>query len=340
MLETLKKLCKLSGPSGFEDEVREYILEKATAYADSVMTDSMGNLIVTKAGAKKDAPRILICAHMDEVGLIITGADDDGCLRFDFLGGIDRRVIIGKRVFIGNAKVPGIVGLKAYHLVDREEEKTVPKRTEMYIDIGCASKDEALKLVSLGDYAVFDSGVVEFGEGFIKARAIDDRAGCAAMLKLLEQELPCDCTFAFTVQEEVGTRGAKIAAARVCPDYALILETTTAADLPEVSEGKRICRLGGGPVIPFMDKGTLYTPMLYRLLTELADKNGIRWQTKNVIAGGTDASAIQRSGLGAAVAGIAVPVRNIHSPASVAKISDFEDIPRLAKLFLEAVCEF
>lgn len=339
MLDTLKTLCRLDGPSGFEDEVRNYILERALPHAESVITDSMGNLIVTKSGAKKDGPCVLVCAHMDEVGLIITGADDDGSLRFDFLGGIDRRVIIGKRVFIGKSKVPGVVGLKAYHLVDREEEKTVPKRTEMYIDIGCSTKDEALKLISPGDYVVFDSDVVEFGEGFIKARAIDDRAGCAAMLKLLESELPCNCAFAFTTQEEVGTRGAKIAAARVRPDYALILETTTAADLPEVSEGKRICRLGGGPVIPFMDKGTLYTPGLYRLLTELADKNGISWQTKTVIAGGTDASAIQRSGHGAAVAGIAVPVRNIHSPACVAKISDFEDIPRLARLFLEAVSE-
>jgi len=339
MLETLKTLCRLDGPSGYEDGVRDYILQRALPYAEKVSTDAMGNLIIMKSGKKKDAPKVLVCAHMDEVGLIITRVEDEGDLRFDFLGGIDRRVIIGKRVFIGKDHVPGVVGLKAYHLVDKEEEKTVPKREEMYIDIGCASKEEALKLVSLGDYAVFDSDPVEFGDGYLKARAIDDRVGCAAILKLLEMDLPCDCAFVFTAQEEVGCRGSKTLAAQLGPDYALILEGTTAADLPDVSKGKRVCKLGSGLVIPFMDKGSIYTPELYKLLTELADKHDIKWQTKTFISGGTDASSIQRGGFGAKVAGIAAPVRNIHSPACVTRISDFERMPELAMLFLEAVSQ-
>lgn len=335
MLDTLKTLCYLSGPSGYEDEVRDYILERVLPHAESVATDAIGNLIVMKKGRISGGPKILLCAHMDEVGVIVTDIGDDGYLRFDCLGGIDRRVLIGKKVYLGRDRIPGVIGLKAYHLVDRDEEKSVPPLREMYIDIGCADGKAARELISLGDYGVFDDSVVEFGQGFLKAKAIDDRVGCAALIKLLEGELPCDCAFAFTVQEEVGTRGAKIAANRLAPDYAIILEGTTAADLPEVPDGKRICRLGGGLVIPFMDRGTLYTPALYKTLTELADKNGIKWQTKTMIAGGTDASAIQRSGAGTAVVGIAAPIRNIHSPASMAKISDFEDMPRLALLLLE-----
>ncbi len=335
MLETTKTLCYLSGASGCEDEVRDYILERILPFTDAITTDSMGNLIVTKRGKVSGGKRILLCAHMDEVGVIITGIDDDGYLRFDFLGGVDRRVIIGKRVYIGKDRIPGVIGIKAYHLVDKEEEKTVPKREEMYIDIGCASADEAKELVALGDAGVFDDSVYEFGDGYLKAKAIDDRVGCAAMIKLLESELPCDCTFAFTVQEEIGTRGAKIAANRICPDVAIVLEGTTASDLPDVPEGKKICKLGEGLVIPFMDRGTIYSRSLYKTVTELADENGIKWQTKHMIAGGTDAAAIQRSGIGVDTIAISAPIRNIHSPASIAKISDFEAMPKLALLLLK-----
>ena len=339
MLDTLKTLCYLSGASGFEDEVRDYILERVMPYADGIVTDTMGNLIISKKGKTNCGRKILLCAHMDEVGLIITGIDDDGFLRFDFIGGVDRRVVIGKRVYIGKDRVHGVIGIKAYHHVDKDEEKDVPKLDELYIDIGVKSKEEAKELIALGDPAVFDDSVLEFGEGFLKAKAIDDRVGCAAMIKLIENELPCDCTFAFTVQEEIGTRGARIAAARVNPDVAIILEGTTAADLPEVPQGKCICALGDGLVIPFMDKGAVYSRGLYRTITELADKNSIRWQTKTMIAGGTDAQAIQRSGNGVDTIAISAPMRNIHSPACIAKISDFEDMPRLALLLLEALTD-
>ena len=339
MIETLKTLCDLSGASGYEDEVRDYILERVLPYASKIDTDSMGNLIVFKKGACTPARKVMLAAHMDEVGVIITGIDEDGYLRFDFLGGVDRRVIIGKRVFIGRDSVPGVIGIKAYHLVDKEEEKTVPKREEMYIDIGAKSRDEANELVNLGDPGVFDDVIVEFGDGFLKAKAIDDRVGCAAMIKLLEGPLPCDCTFVFTVQEEIGTRGAKVAAAAVQPNVSIVLEGTTAADLPGVPEGKRICRLGEGIVIPFMDRGTVYSPALYKTVTELADKNGIRWQTKTMIAGGTDASVIQRSGSGVDTIAISAPIRNIHSPASIAKITDFQVMPRLALLLLEELAK-
>lgn len=339
MLDLLKTLCYLSGASGCEDEVRDYILERVMPYSDSILTDSIGNIIVTKKGRVSGGKKVLICAHMDEVGIIITGIEDDGYLRFDSLGGVDRRVVIGKRIYIGRDRVRGVIGIKPYHLVDKDEEKKVPDRTDMYIDIGVKSKDEASELISLGDAGVFDDSVLEFGNGFLKAKAIDDRVGCAAMIQMIESSLPCDCTFAFTSQEEVGTRGAQIVASRVNPDIAIILEGTTAADLPEVPDGKRICALGDGLAIPFMDKGAIYSRTLFKTVTELADRNGIKWQTKTMIAGGTDSRAIQRGGTGAETIAISAPIRNIHSPSSIAKISDFEDMPKLAMLLLEHIAE-
>lgn len=335
MLDTLKTLCSLSGVSGCEDEVRNYIWERILPLADSVDTDPMGNIIAFKKGRVSPSKKIMVCAHMDEVGIIITGFGEDGSLRFDFVGGVDRRVCIGQRVRIGGGALPGVIGIKAYHLVDRDEEKTVPKVSELYIDVGADSEEKARGLVSLGEYGCFDSGVTEFGEGFLKARAIDDRVGCAAMLKLLEGDLPCDCHFVFTVQEEVGARGARTAAARIGADAALVLEGTTASDLPDVPESKRICALGGGLVIPFMDRGTIYSRELYALATGLAEKHHVKWQTKTMIAGGTDAQAIQRSGAGVETLAISAPIRNIHSPAGVANISDFTDMPKLTALILE-----
>lgn len=337
MLETVKKLCSLSGVSGYEDEVRSYIIGRARELADTVSTDCMGNVFAFKKGIAEAGKTVMVCAHMDEVGLIVTDIEKEGYLRFACVGGIDRRVLIGKKVFVGDGKVPGITGIKAFHMVTAEEEKNVPAVEDMYIDIGASSREEAEKLVRLGDAVAFDGECYEFGDGYLKAKAIDDRVGCAAMLKLLERELPCDTWFVFTVQEEVGTRGAAAAAFSVNPDIALILEGTTAADLPEVGEGKSICSLGGGVVIPFMDGGTIYDRGLTSKLGRIADENGIKWQTKRRIAGGTDASVIQRSRGGTAVAAVSCAVRNIHSPVSVAKIADFESMPILAELFLKNV---
>jgi endoglucanase len=259
---------------------------------------------------------------------------DDGYLRFDCVGGIDRRVLIGKRVYVGPDRLCGVIGIKAYHLVDRDEEKKVPKIEDMYIDIGCTDRQEAEKAVNLGDCCTFYDSVVEFGQGYLKAKAIDDRVGCAAMIKLIESDLPCDTYFAFTVQEEVGTRGATVAAYSVQPEVALVLEGTTATDLPDIGEAKRICTAGDGVVIPFMDGGAIYDRGMYAMLSRIADENNIQWQTKHRIAGGTDARAVQRSLAGVRVGGIACAVRSIHSPASVGKISELEDMLKLAEQFM------
>ena len=337
MLETLKTLCALPGASGTEDAVRDYIKTRVAPYADDIKEDVMGNLIVFKKGARKPSKSLMLAAHMDEVGVIVAGVTDDGYLKFSCVGGIDRRVLIGKTVLIGNNSVFGVIGNKAVHLVKRDERDKIPLLDDMYIDIGAKDKQAALKQVSLGDTGVFDSAVTLFGDGFIKAKAIDDRFGCAVLIKLLESPLPVDCTFVFTVQEEAGTRGAFTAAFGVAPDIALIVEATTAADLPAVPSNKKVCAAGKGAVIPFMDGATIYDRELFKLLTSLAETNDVPWQTKTYISSGTDAAAVQRSRAGVMTAGIAAPVRNLHSPSCVAKISDLDAIYKLAELFMAEI---
>ena len=210
MLNTLKELCLLNGVSGDEDEVRRYLVSRVKSRATHFHADAIGNLIVFKKGKKSTGNRLMLAAHMDEVGIIATRITEDGFLKFDFVGGVDRRVAIGKPVVIGEKKVPGVIGLKAVHLVSREERKKAPKTESLYIDIGAKDKESAEQLVELGDYGAFVCQPEEFGDGLFKARAIDDRVGCAIMLKLLEEDLPLDVTFAFTAQEEVGTRGIKM----------------------------------------------------------------------------------------------------------------------------------
>ena len=339
MVNTLKTLCALSGVSSFEDEVRNYIRERVAPFATELCVDTMGNLIVFKKGAKATGNKLMLCAHMDEVGLIVKSITEDGYLKFGCVGGIDRRVLLGKRVALGDKKVTGIIGLKAIHLTTAEERKKVPKLEEYYIDIGVKDRESAEKLVNIGDCGVFVSDVVEFGDGMLKAKAIDDRVGCAVLVRLLEEDLPMDCTFVFSVQEEVGTRGAFGAAFSVTPEIAMVLEGTTAADNPALDECCQVCWPGKGPVISWMDGGAIYDRELFELLRDLADKNGVPWQMKHYLAGGTDASAIQRTKAGVRVTGISAAVRYLHAPSSVASISDMEHMLTLARLFIRAVAE-
>ena len=219
MIQCLETLCALNGVSGDEGQVRSYIRGWAEEHADSVRTDALGNLIVFKRGRKAAENRLMLCAHMDEVGVIVTRATDEGFLKFDFVGGVDRRVALGKPVELGPGRVPGVIGMKAIHLLSREDMKKVPKTDALYLDIGASSREEALSMVPLGTCGAFVGPPERFGEGLFKAKAIDDRVGCAVMLELLREKLPMDVTFAFTAQEEVGTRGAFGAAFSVTPEW-------------------------------------------------------------------------------------------------------------------------
>ena len=316
--------------------MRNYLIERARPYADSLRVDALGSLIVFKKGAKPTGNRLMLCAHMDEVGLIVRSVTEEGCLKFGCVGGIDRRVLLGKRVEVGENHVHGVIGLKPIHLTTAEERKKVPPLKDYYIDIGAKDKEEALAQVEIGDCCVFAGDVAEFGDRMLKAKAIDDRVGCAVLLKLLEEDLPVDCTFAFTVQEEVGTRGAFGAAFSVTPEIALVLEGTTAADTPALDPSRQVCAPGGGPVLSWMDNGAIYDRGLFERLRALAEENHIPWQMKHYVAGGTDGRTIQRTKSGVRVAGISAAVRYLHAPSSVCSLDDVEHILDLARLFIRS----
>lgn len=330
MLETLKTLCSLQGASGREDAVRDYLIERIWLHAEYEV-DALGNLLVHKKGAQRAKKKVMLAAHMDEVALIITYITEDGYLKFSPVGGIDPRVLFGRSVFVGDQKLPGVIGAMPVHLLEKDDLKKIPDFEKLYIDIGASSADQAKEAVHLGDIAYFDSPFMPFGERRIKAKALDDRAGCAILLEMIESDLPFDLDFAFTVQEEVGLRGAGAAAFRLDPDYAIVVETTTAADIAGVQPHKRVCALGKGAVISFMDKSTLYDRRLYDFAFSLAERKNIRCQTKTLVAGGNDAGAIHKSRGGVKTITISVPCRYLHSPSCVIEEGDLYDTADLVR---------
>ncbi|MDE7194937.1 MAG: M42 family peptidase [Oscillospiraceae bacterium] len=336
MLDKLKEICSLNGASGDESRVREYI--KARITADEIVTDNLGNLLVFKRGKKSPKNRIMFAAHMDEVGFMITDITEEGFLRFGAVGGIDPRVVLGRGLELANG-VKGVVGTKATHQQSAEERKKAPEFEELMLDIGAADRADAEKYAARGDYAYFCDEFFGFGDGFIKGKALDDRAGCLIMMDMINSGLEYDAWFAFTVQEEVGTRGAKAAAFTVAPDISVVLETTTACDISGVSGEKRVCELGKGAVVSFMDRGTVYDRGLYGLALELAEQNGIPAQTKTLVAGGNDSGAIHVSRGGVRTCAISLPCRYLHSPSCVIKESDYGAVKALAEKMLNAAAE-
>lgn len=336
MIEKLKEICGINGSSGDERRVREYIMSKINA--DEINVDNLGNLIVFKRGKKRPTKRIMFAAHMDEVGFMITDVTDEGFLRFGAVGGIDPGVVIGRGIVLESG-AKGVIGTKAVHQQSSDERKKFPDFDEMYIDIGTKTREEAEKIAPRGSYAYFDDDFFAFGDGFVKGKAIDDRAGCLIMMDIINSELEYDAYFVFTSQEEIGTRGAKAAAYTVNPDIAFVLETTTACDIADVGGSKKVCQLGKGCVVSFMDRGTIYDKKLYHLAFETAEKHGIAVQTKTLVAGGNDSGAIHVSRGGVRTCALSVPTRYLHSPSCVAKVSDIEATAALAKEMLHAVAE-
>ncbi len=328
----VKELVSLNAPSGFEDEVRDFIKDKITA--DEIYTDSIGNLICRKKGNGK---KVMVCAHMDEVGFIITQVTDVGFLRFETLGGIDTSVLSSKKVLIGKDRIPGIIGAKAIHLQSADEANAPIKKKDLYIDIGAKNKEEAEKLVSMGDYATFDGEYTAFGENMIKAKALDDRTGCAIMMELMKDEYESDMYFVFSVQEEVGLRGANVAAHNINPDIALVIEGTTCSDVHGSKPHNTVTTSGGGAVMTAVDMAAISDKKYFDFITKIAVENNIKLQIKRTTAGGTDAGAIQRSNSGVKTAVLAVPCKYIHSGVSVMNYSDFEAVYELSKAVLKNI---
>lgn len=338
-MERLKKLTALRGVSGFEDEVRAYVLQEAEELADEVRVDALGSVIALKKGTEHPEKVVMVAAHMDEVGFIITSVEDRGTLRFATVGGIDSRVLQSKRVLIGEKRVPGVIGSMAIHLLEAKDMGPL-KVNQLYIDIGCTSKAEAEALVKPGDTAVFDSDFVTFGDGLVKCRALDDRVGCGVLLSALEQRYPVTLAAVFTVQEEIGCKGATAAAFAVNPDAGIVLEGTTCADMHGVDEGLKVTRIGQGPVVSIMDRAAIPNRPFREFVTAAADEYGIPWQYRQGAFGGTDAGALQRAKGGRPVANIAVATRYIHSPVNVISQADYLNAQTLLKRVLERMDRF
>lgn len=333
MLKLIKELSLLNGTSGREDRVREFIINEVKDFASNIETDPLGNLIVFKKGKKVPRYRVMLDAHMDEVGFMITNINSDGTLNIERIGGIDKRVLIGRAVKIGENGINGVIGIKPIHMTKADKKLDMPEN--LYVDIGVESRAEAEKLVSLGDCAYFNSEFVEFGDGFIKGKALDDRAGCAILINMIKSELPYDMYFNFAVGEEVGLGSAGTAAYRINPDYAIVVETTTAADLADVPESKKVCKLGEGAVISFMDRRTIYSKELFDRAFELAEKHGIKAQVKSMIAGGNNAGVIHKTAGGIKTLTVSMPCRYLHSPSCVLKIYDIQESERIIRALVE-----
>lgn len=327
----LERLSNAAGPSGSEGEVRALIKELAAPYGGEVHIDAMGSLYIHKKGS---GPRVMVCAHMDEVAIMVRGVMENGLLAYEALN-IDSRVAVSKRVLVGKDKLPGVIGAKAIHLQKKEERKKPIPHEELFIDIGAKDKADALKYVSVGDYVVFDTQFAEFGDGLVKGKALDDRVGCYVLLELLKREYECDLYAVFTVQEEAGLRGSAAAAYRVCPQVGLIFEGTTANDMPDAMGHEYVTKVGCGPAISVMDAGTIVQPKMVRALTGAAKEAGVPIQFRKGTRGATDAGSIHKAGAGAITGGISVPCRYIHSPVSVASRADIENTIKLADYFLK-----
>ena len=334
-IKLLEQLCVLPGVSGREEPVRDFILAQITPFADSVTVDAMGNIIAEKKGAQPAKTKLMLNAHMDEVGLIVTHIDENGYLKFATVGGIDKRVLCGRSVTVGNG-VPGVIGAKPVHLLKGEEKGKAVPLDDLYLDIGANSRAEAEKVVSLGDTVCFCS---EFDaqNGMIRGRALDDRVGCAILIEMIQGDLPYDMTFVFCVQEEVGTRGSKTAAYRVNPQAAIVVETTTAADIAGVPPEKQVCNLGKGPVLSFMDKGTIYDRAYYCLALELAKQERIPCQVKQAVAGGNDAAAIHTSRAGVRTVAVSLACRYLHAATGQIAQADFDAAQKLVQKLAERI---
>ncbi len=330
MLNTLKELCLLNGVSGDEKSVREYIISKIDGFCDW-RVDNLGNIIAYKKGKSEPKNKIMLDAHTDEVGFIITNITEKGFLKFSTVGGIDTAALINRQVLIGE-NVKGVISAKPVHLISADERKKLPSADSLYIDIGALSKEEAEKTVKLGDCGVICGEFLENADCFI-AKAIDDRTGCAVLIDLIRNYDEYSFYASFSVQEEVGLRGAKVSTYAINPDFAIVLESTTAADIADAPPEKMVCSLGKGPAISFMDKATVYDRALYNR----ALNSGIKCQAKSMVAGGNNAGAVHLSREGVRTVAISRPTRYLHTASTVANKDDLFNVRKLAEYMLNSI---
>jgi putative aminopeptidase FrvX len=335
-LKLLEKLCNVIAISGDEGEVRKIVLKEIKPYADEVKVDALGNVLATKQGRARSGKRmrVMLDAHMDEVGFMIVADEGEGIYRFETVGGIDARHLLGKQVFVGKERTPGVIGGKPIHLMDAGERMRKVPVDGLRIDLGLGGK------AKVGDRAGFATKFRRVGPS-IMSKSIDDRIGVATVIELLKHApASVDICAAFTVQEEIGLRGAKVAAQYFNPDMAIAIDSTPANDLPVHDGGENMTyntKLGLGPAIYIADGSTLHDPRLVRFLQAVAEAGAIPYQFRQPGGGGTDSRAIQKALAGIPTVSVSVPHRYTHSPISISRVDDWKNTLNLLHAVLKKI---
>ena len=335
----LKELSEAIGVSGKEEAVRKVILAAIDGHAENIQIDPVGSITAFKKGTGRKRPTVLLAAHMDEIGFMVTGFDSSGLIRFVNVGGIDARILPGLRVKLGDKHVPGVIVWAPIH---KNRSQSVKEIEDLRIDIGVSSKDAANGKIKRGDRIAFDSQYMEIGADTLRGKAFDDRVGCSVLIDILQGgPYLVDIIAAFTAQEEVGLRGAKVVAQRTSPDIALVLESSPCHDVPNPAadpdnpvEDNPSARLGDGPVLTLLDASMVTDPRLFDFLRKTASKNDIPAQMKMRRGGGTDGGAIHVANSGTPAAVVSVPCRYIHSPTAIMRRSDYDNTLKLVQAAL------
>ena len=335
-LTLLKTLCLANGISGDEDVVRNIILQEIKGIADDIKIDALGNVIVFKRGKNRANTKVMISCHMDEVGFIVKNITEEGYIKFSTVGGVDTKIMLSKRVTIGNNKVKGVIGTKPIHLLEKEEKENKVKLDDLWIDIGATSKEDALNYINIGDSICFESEFILEG-GTIKGKALDDRVGCFILIDMIKKDLDYDTYFAFLVQEEIGLHGAMTAAYGIAPEASIVIDATTASDISGVDDKNCVCKLGHGAVISFMDRSTIYDKEYFNKALFLSKVHDIKVQIKQAVAGGNDAGAIHKSRRGVRTLAVSLPCRYIHSPMGMITEEDLTATERIVEKLLTKI---
>ena len=339
--ENLEKLSNACGVTGSEEEVRNLMIKLLKPFVDEITVDRLENVIAIKKG-KKSSPRIMLAAHMDEVGLMVKTITKDGFLQFAKMGGIDDRILLAQKVIVHTKKGPlhGIIGSKPPHIQKEAERKKIVTYDELFIDVGAESREKAnIMGVKIGDPVAFDVKYAKIGKNVVIGKAFDDRVGCAVMVEALKQVGKTDCSICAvgTVQEEVGLRGAGTSAFGIDPDASIALDVTVAGDVPGVKEFDSNVKMGKGPVLTIADAGFITHPKVLRLLLDVAEENKIAYQLETGLGGTTDAARISLTRQGVPSGTVSVAARYIHSPASMLSLKDMENATKLAALVIQQI---
>lgn len=335
--ELLKKICETAGAPGFEKQIRNLIIETIKPYVDEYHIDNLGNLVALIKGTKSQE-KIMVAAHMDEIGFVVTHIDDAGFVRFHTLGGFDPKTLTAQRVKIHGKKViNGVMGTKPIHVMSAEERTKMPKIKDYFIDTGM-SKEELEKAIKIGDPITWERELVEMGE-CVNCKSLDNRVSVFILIETLKRlkKIPYDLYAVFTVQEEVGIRGANVSAHTINPTFGIGLDTTIAYDVPGAQAHEKITSLGNGAAIKIMDGSVICDYRMVEFLKQAANKREIKWQPEVLPAGGTDTAGLQRMGKNGAISGaISVPTRHLHQ---VIEMAHKEDIENCIRLLVSAVSE-